>query len=522
MRRTRLVAYASACLLFVLVPAATSTAGAAPPRAPRGNRVKLRPEPRVSSAISDFAVGKAAASPVTALVAANGTAYLAYTASTSSGFSSAYVCVLPRGATACSHRTLLPPLDNQTSVDDQPDSLLSGPNGTVDVLVTSQNDSNNRDTDTDDARADTLEYVLSPSGAIKTGTHRVGSLDSQGNAIGYDGQILWVSGAASADNGLKIQEAPSDGVFPDISEPITIPLAGTGAAHEFYFYGGDVVALPNGDLLIAWDDGVNAFVVEVDPGDGFKVVGHSRFDKKITTPGADYPTSCLATGTSGTYLLLRSTTGGFSGKLSLYKYTSSGHFSAPRSVPSGASAYGDMQLFEDGDGLLSVYFPTFANVLVQETSRTAGRSWTTFRYPSPTPKVTSNISVALNSFGAGVVFEGAGGADVNRILPRVQPVRAHQQVNLVLGTVKLTAGRSTTATGTATPPDPGQSIVLQQQTSHGWRVVATSVASASGTFSLPIHTSAAGTEEFRAEATAVRGWFYSDYSGIRSLQINPA
>ena len=138
MRRTRLVAYASACLLFVLVPAATSTAGAAPPRAPRGNRVKLRPEPRVSSAISDFAVGKAAASPVTALVAANGTAYLAYTASTPSGFSSAYVCVLPRGATACSHRTLLPPLDNQTSVDDQPDSLLSGPNGTVDVLVTSR------------------------------------------------------------------------------------------------------------------------------------------------------------------------------------------------------------------------------------------------------------------------------------------------------------------------------------------------------------------------------------------------
>ena len=118
----------------------------------------------MSSAISDFAVGKAAASPVTALVAANGTAYLAYTASTSSGFSSAYVCVLPRGAAAYSRRTLLPPLDNQTSVDDQPDSLLSGPNGTVDVLVTSQNDSNNRDTDTDDARADALEYVLSPSG----------------------------------------------------------------------------------------------------------------------------------------------------------------------------------------------------------------------------------------------------------------------------------------------------------------------------------------------------------------------
>ena len=112
--------------------------------------------------MSDFAVGKAAASPVTALVAANGTAYLAYTASTPSGFASAYVCVLPRGATACSHRTLLPPLDNRTSVGDQPDSLLSGPNGTVDVLVTTQVDSNNRDTDTDDAPADTLEYVLSP------------------------------------------------------------------------------------------------------------------------------------------------------------------------------------------------------------------------------------------------------------------------------------------------------------------------------------------------------------------------
>ena len=287
-----------------------------------------------------------------------------------------------------------------------------------------------------------------------------------------------MSGAASADNGLKIQEAPSDGVFPDISEPITIPLAGTGAAHEFYFYGGDVVALPNGDLLIAWDDGVNAFVVEVDPGDGFKVVGHSRFDKKITTPGADYPTSCLATGTSGTYLLLRSTTGGFSGKLSLYKYTSSGHFSAPRSVPSGASAYGDMQLFEDGDGLLSVYFPTFANVLLQETSRTAGRSWTTFRYPSPTPKVTSNISVALNSFGAGVVFEGAGGADVNRIC------RGCSRSGRISRSTSCSAPSSSRPAGRPLPPGrprrptPGQSIVLQQQTSHGWRVVATSVASA--------------------------------------------
>ena len=405
--------------------------------------------PLIASPIANFGIGKAAASPVSSLVAPNGTSYLVYTAETKVGFASAYVCTLPRGAAVCSRTTLLPPLDSHTSVRDLPDSVLFGPNGTVDVLVTTFSDANNDDMTTDGLRADTLEYVLNPSGTINTGAGRVGSLDNQGDSISYDGQILWVTGTASMTDGLQVQETPSDGTFPDLSPPVTIPLAGTPAAHEFYFYGGDLVALPNGDLLIAWDDGTNAYVVEVNPSNKFKVVGDSEFKKKVTVSSENDPTACLASGRSGTYLLLRSTTDGFSGALSLYKYTRSGHFSAARAVPSTSSDYGDTKLLQDGDGLLSVYFATFADVLAQETSNSDGRSWSTFDYPSATPEVTTDIAPALNAFGAGVVFEGAGGTVGDGIRPRLQPVWVHQFVSLVLGAATVKVGMSATATGAA-------------------------------------------------------------------------
>ena len=191
----------------------------------------------------NFRVGKSAASPVTAIVAPDGTAYLAYTAETAGGFASAYVCTLPRGATSCARTTLLPPLDESTSVLDQPDSLLLGPDGTVEVLVTTYQDSDNDDLTPGGLPADLLEYVLNPSGTINTAARRVGSLDNQGDAIGYGNGILWVTGSAAAPGGLMVQETPSDGTFPAISDPVKIPLASTPAAHEYYFYGGDVVAL---------------------------------------------------------------------------------------------------------------------------------------------------------------------------------------------------------------------------------------------------------------------------------------
>jgi hypothetical protein len=500
-------AFVVACTALLL-PIAAAGGAAAQAKIPRNTQP------------SNFTIGNADSNPATALVASNGTAYLAYTSTVttkSAEYSSAYVCVLPRGARACSKTTLLPPLDKATSASDLPDSLLFGGDGTIDVLVTTYNDSNNDDRTSDGEDADTLEYVLNSAGTLQGSATRVGSLDSQGTAIAYKGQILWSNQDSSCHCGVALQETPSDGTFPHITDPREINLAGTPAASEFYFYGVDVVALPNSDLLFAWDDGSNAYDVEVNPASSFKVVGSSEFKNELTSTDGVTPTGALATGPAGTYLLLRSTNNGFAGKMETLKYTSAGHFAAPLEVVSPANDYGDFKLLQTGEGHLKVYYETFAGRLVQLTSANDGATWSTLDYASATPEAGGNIAPALLTFGAGVVFEASGGTPANGILPRVQPVLVNQAVSFNLKASSIPYGESTTASGTVSYADAGQVIDLQKDTGSSWVTVATTAEAAGGTYSFTIHTTVPGSTTYRAEASEVPGWFFTDDSANHTL-----
>ncbi|HEY1621855.1 MAG TPA: hypothetical protein VGG25_29820, partial [Streptosporangiaceae bacterium] len=190
-RRTVLTAATAAATIAAL--AAAVPASAAPSQA------AARVTPAAAAQPKNFTIGKAAAWPGTAVIAANGTAYLAYTAYTSKseGFASAWVCVLPRGARKCSATTQLTPIDSATSLSNQPDSMVLGPDGTVDVLITTFNDANSGDRTTSGADADTLEFVLAASGKIESKS-RVGTLDQQGTALRVGGQLMWTSGGDDA------------------------------------------------------------------------------------------------------------------------------------------------------------------------------------------------------------------------------------------------------------------------------------------------------------------------------------
>jgi hypothetical protein len=478
------------------------------------------------SPIANFQIGRASSSPVTAIVAGNGTAYLAYSASNKSSFASAYVCVLPRGTRRCSTTTLLPPLDGKTSVSGQADSLLFGSSGTVDVLVTTANDANGDDRTTTGMDADTIEYVLSRGGKLVGSPKRIGTLDEQGNAITYHGQTLWVSGSTDTGTGaISLQESPADGSgtgFKHITAPIRINLGGTPASKEFYFYGGNVVALPNGHLLIAWDDNTNAYDVEIDPAHGFRVVGSSKFKGFVTTFGTSPVTSELSTGPKGVLLLLRSSGNGFSGKLEMLKYTSTGHFGTPITVPSPNSTntdYGDYRLIQQSNGVLDLFYEA-SNVLVQEISYNGGHSWSKFGYPGSTPLDTLNLAPAILPFGAGVVFEASGGTVADGVLPRVQPVLVHQSVSLSLIPNPVKLASQSTASGVVSYSHAGQLVWLQKKVGKGWHTVATSSEKASGHFSFAaIKAYSVGKATYRVQAAEVPGWFFGNFSGSKTLVV---
>jgi hypothetical protein len=478
--------------------------------------------PAAVSALKNFPVGKAGAWPVTATIAANGTAYLAYTAYTTKaeGFAAAWVCVLPRGARKCSATTLLKPLDSATSVDNQPDSIVLGPGGTVEVLVTTTNDANSDDITTGGLDADTLEYVLSASGKL-TSVTRVGTLDQQGTALRFDGQLLWTSGGDdTSGGGAEIQETPADGTFKNIAAPVALDLAGTPAAGELDFDGTSAVPLPDGDLLLAWDDGTNAYAVEVNVADGDEVVRSAEFKTEVTTDNFGGPAGSLVTGRAGTFLLTRASNDGFGGRMEVHQYAggSGSLFAAARKIPTTTADFGDFKINEDGQGKLSVYYER-DDVLVQETSTDGGKKWSVYDYASPTPVVTPNITPALTAFGAGVVFEAAGGTVSDGILPRVQPVWVHQSVSFGLKKSRIGHGASTTGSGKVVYPHSGQEVTLQRGTSHGWVTVTTGHTSASGAYSFTIHAGATGTTKYRVVAAEVTGWFFSDDSGVRALDV---
>ena len=469
---------------------------------------------------ANFTIGLADSNPVSSFLASDGTAYLVYVASkTQGGVSKAYVCVLPRGARKCSRTTLLTALDPSTNVDSNAISMLAGPSGTIDIILTSDNDSNADDHTTLGEDADVLEYVINTAGELTGQATRIGTLDSEGNAISYKGQILWIGSGEQ-----EVQESPADGSntgWKNITKPIQLNLAGTPMNNEFEVQGGDIDALPNGDVLAAWDDSSNAYVVELNPANNFSLVGWSEFKGWRTHVDAGV-SSELSNGPHGTYLLLRQSSNEFSGGLELLRYVGKGKFGTPVHVPSpnddkGAS-YSDYRLVQLTDGGFVVVYMEDQK-LYEEVSYNQGKTWSKFAYAGDTPYETENLAPALTAFGAGVVFEASGGSVGNKILPEVQPVWVHQSVGLTISPSVVKVGKPSKATGVISWAHAGQTVTLEKEVGKQWKAVRTLSEPASGKFSFALYTGSDGTTAYRVTTSQVPGWFFGDSSATKTLNV---
>jgi hypothetical protein len=453
------------CLSTVLAGAASAvTAG--------GTKGDPQPE------LKPFKIGTATSAGNVA-IESNGDLVVAYDiADGSTG--EAFVCVLARAASTCTHSVKLAGLDG--------DTLFGTPQvftPSADDIVVLQETCCDSDPNSD------LLYTSTDGGATFGAPVRVGSLGV--NAAALIGSSIIFSESFTGD--AYVESIPVDATGPPSS-------MATATAKAAYDIGDGTYA---GGALVASDYLSSDYTTYV----AFAPSGKS-FNKSSSYHNVGTFPHEQMIGISGGALLTLQTTGKEELLLRLFDGTG---FGSAHVVPSNGGGAGSYVIDQDSNGMVHVFTSDSRSTQTYHLYEVSSFSGTTWSTPVDLGDAVQDgqFAVALDHSGSGLVL-GTGAA-------YGYPVLAPQTVSLSLSPTSIKVGSETTASGTGAPAASGRDIELQQEKSGLWYTVATTTEAVSGSFSFKIKGTAAGTFDYRAVAADLPGYVLYGYSSSQPLTV---
>jgi hypothetical protein len=469
MRRIRWRSLAAATAGLVCLSAALSGVASA---APTAGGVKGDPQPELKPfkiAASGYAGGSVAVEPDGALVVAYGV---------TTGDGKTVVCLLNRGASKCSHSvTLTPP--GGVDMFGVPQVFVTSANHVVVLMETSPEE---------------LLWTSDNGGSSFGAPVGVGGPMGVSVAALVGGQIIFTAGDDGA--GLQVEAIPVDPTGPpsEIANPTTRTAYDVGVGGY------------EGGALVASDyDGTDytTYVEYAPSGANFDATGayHSV---------GSFPHEQLV-GVSGDALLTEETSGSEALKLRLFN----GKTFGPAHVVPGTAGGGPEWFAVDQDPSGEVFvFSERADAPVTyalyDVSTWTGATWSgavDLGYAGQ----DNTFAADLDSGGSGLVLGTAPAWGY--------PVLAPQSASLRLKASTIAKGRTTTASGTASPAAKGRAVALEVLRAGLWYTVATTHENGSGAFSFTIKGSATGTYSYRAVVSDFAGYLEYGYSAARSLRV---
>jgi hypothetical protein len=303
--------------------------------------------------------------------------------------------------------------------------------------------------------------------------------------------------ATSQSSSLNVQTFPATGSPGPVSAFAT-PRGGAD--------GNTALASASGGLLVASDNvGGTVFVEYVAPG------GNPNAKSSYKSVGS-FKGGYSLEAASGNAVLLNHGGGSLGGqRLSFFNGTSMG---ALHTVPEPKGGDDHHFAIQKAGSLVHVFFLNYrlGYALYSETT-TDGVHWSSFViYHSAI--TSTDLAPVLDPAGAGVVFEAGTSAHA----PLAQPILLPQVVHIALAHSSVTAGTSTSLTGSASPHLASQLVALQKLTSGLWYTVTTTHETSGGTFSFTVP---GATMTYRAVVANDPGLYLYGYSNTATLTVVP-
>jgi hypothetical protein len=477
MRRIRWRTLAAGTAGLVCLSAALGGAALA---APTVSGVKGNPQPE----LKPFKIGASSGAGGGVAIEPNGALVVAY--GVTNGDGKIRVCVLNRGAHACSSSVILSPLDDD-DLFGTPQVFVTSANH-VDVLMDTCCDAN--------PDGDILVFSSANGGRTFAAPVRVGSTVGVGAAALVGSQIIFTSG--DDHDGFQVESVPVDPSGP----PAETALPNAAVAYDV-----GLGSYKGGALAASDYDGTPYYSTYVEYAAKGKDFNATASYRRV---GSFADESLI--GMSGNALLTEENSGSEALKLRLFNGTSFG----PAHVVPGTSGGGPewFSVDQDPHGKTFVFSERAFSPIgyhLYDVSTWTGAAWT--------GAVNLGDAIVNNFFAAGLDANGSGlvlGTSPAWAYPVLEP----QGVSFGLKASTIAKGHTTTASGKGSPVAKGRAVSLQVERSGLWYTVATTHENGSGAFSFTINGSAAGTYNYRAVASDFAGYVEYGYSAARTLKVS--
>jgi hypothetical protein len=432
------------------------------------------PKPFVIGA-SNYWGGSVAMEPNGSMVSARATA----------GGTQVVVCVLNRGASTCSSSVTLSPL-GADHVNDLPDVFVPSANH-VDLLMGACCDTNK-------AGADLLFQSTNGGRTFGPGV-RVGDLGVDiGELIGSD--IVFT--ATDRIAGAEVESLPVNASGPPL---LTADTPGKEAVDV-------AVGSYQGGALIGSDNSITnptTYVAYAKAGTNFDASG-SYHDV------ASFPGEQLIAMSGGALLTVN--TGTLALELRLFNGTSYGAAHPVASLTGGKGT--SFTVDQDPSGRLHVFSERASSNPAYELFELTSANGVTWSSPVNLGNaIDSNmLDAVLDANGSGLVV------GTNYDEPEMgYPVLSAQSATFGLKPTTIKKGKTTIASGTASPAASGRNVFLQVERAGLWYTVATTHEVAGGKFKFTIKGTTVGTFDYRAVVADPPGYALYGYSAARALKV---